>query len=53
MPVPRGRPKAESPKVSVTMRVDGDVVEYFKQGGPGWQTRMHEVLAKEARKKRA
>jgi uncharacterized protein (DUF4415 family) len=53
IPKPVGRPKAERPKVSVTIRMDGDVVDYFKQGGPGWQTRMNAVLAKEARKKRA
>jgi uncharacterized protein (DUF4415 family) len=53
MPKPRGRPKSESAKVSVTIRMDGDVVDYFKKSGPGWQTRMNDVLAKEARKKRA
>ena len=50
MPKPPGRPKAEATKVSVTMRIDGDVVDFFKRGGPGWQTRMNAVLAKEARK---
>lgn len=53
MPRPPGRPKADKTKVSVTMRLDSDVVDYFKRGGRGWQTRMHEVLAREARKKRA
>jgi uncharacterized protein (DUF4415 family) len=53
MPTPRGRPKAETTKVSVTIRIDGDVIDYFKRSGPGWQTRMHAVLAKEARKKSA
>jgi len=53
MPTPRGRPKAEQPKQSVTMRLDADVVDYFKSTGPGWQTRMNEVLAREARKKSA
>lgn len=53
MPKPPGRPKAEVTKVSVTMRMDGDVVDYFKRSGPGWQTRMHAVLAEEARKKSA
>ena len=51
IPMPRmGRPPAERTKQSVTIRIDGDVVAYFKSGGPGWQTRMHEVLAREARK---
>ena len=49
MPKPPGRPKADKTKVSVTMRMDEDVLDYFKRGGPGWQTRMNAVLAKEAR----
>lgn len=53
MPKPMGRPKAEAVKRSVTIRMDEDVVAYFKSGGPGWQTRMHEALAREARKKSA
>jgi uncharacterized protein (DUF4415 family) len=53
IPVPRpvGRPKSPAAKRSVTIRIDADVVDYFKASGPGWQTRMHEVLAAEARKK--
>lgn len=50
MPVPRGRPKLEAPKVSVTMRIDRDVLEHFKSGGRGWQTRINAVLAREAAK---
>lgn len=42
---PRGRPKAESPKVAIKLRIDQAVVEFFKAAGPGWQTRMNEVLA--------
>jgi uncharacterized protein (DUF4415 family) len=52
MPVPRGRPKAEQPKRSVTMRLDAEVVDYFKSTGPGWQTRINDLLAREIRKKR-
>lgn len=40
-----GRPKADQTKVPVTLRLDMDVVEKFKASGPGWQTRMNEVLA--------
>ena len=52
MPVPRGRPKAEVTKQSVTLRIDPEVVDYFKAGGPGWQTRMNDVLVREMRRKK-
>ena len=52
MPVPRGRPKAEKVKTSVTIRLDADIVEYFKAGGAGWQTRMNEDLREGARRRR-
>lgn len=53
MPKPIGRPKAQRTKVPVTMRLDPEVLAYFKASGRGWQTRMGEVLAKAARKKSA
>ena len=53
VPKPIGRPKALRTKVPVTMRLDPEVLAYFKDTGPGWQTRMGEVLAKAAHKKRA
>jgi len=43
---PRGRPKTAHAKVSVTVRYSREVLEYFKATGPGWQTRMDEVLKK-------
>jgi len=42
--VRRGRPKAGSPKVALTVRYDADVVEAFKATGKGWQTRMNAAL---------
>ena len=33
-----------SPKQQLTVRLDGDVVSYFKAQGPGYQTRMNAVL---------
>lgn len=39
----RGRQKAAT-KVMVTIRLDADVLEYFKAGGEGWQTRLNEAL---------
>lgn len=39
-----GRPKAENPKVAVSLRLDKDIVARFKASGPGWQTRMNNAL---------
>ena len=39
-----GRPKLENPKRSIALRLDADVLEAFKAAGPGWQTRMNDVL---------
>lgn len=41
-----GRPRAASPKVQLTLRVDRLVLDAYKATGPGWQTRMHDVLAR-------
>lgn len=41
----RGRPKSESSKVLVTLRLPPDVVDGYRSRGPGWQVRMGEVLA--------
>jgi uncharacterized protein (DUF4415 family) len=38
-----GRPRGSEKQV-VSLRIDKDVVERFKAGGPGWQTRMNEAL---------
>ncbi len=53
MPVPRGRPQAENPKQSVTIRLDAEVVDYYKASGPGWQTRLNDDLRETVRKKSA
>ncbi|WP_103174541.1 BrnA antitoxin family protein [Paracoccus sp. SY] len=39
-----GRPKADNPKVAVSLRLDQDIVARFKASGPGWQTRMNRAL---------
>ena len=41
-----GRPKAESPKKAISLRLDAEVIERFKAGGEGWQSRMNEALRK-------
>lgn len=32
------------PKAAVSLRVDADVIEWFKAQGPGYQTRINSVL---------
>jgi uncharacterized protein (DUF4415 family) len=39
-----GRPKAETTKVPIAIRLSPDVVEYFKATGAGWQSRIDAVL---------
>ena len=41
---PRGRPKAETPKVFTAIRLDADLLAAFKSGGKGWQTRINAAL---------
>lgn len=44
-PMPlRGRPRAENPKVHTGLRLDAEVLDAFKAGGRGWQTRINEAL---------
>jgi len=43
-PVRRGRPPLDEPKVSTTIRLDADVLAAYRAEGPGWQTRMNDVL---------
>ena len=39
----RGRPPG-SAKESTTIRIDHDVLDAFRAGGPGWQSRMNAAL---------
>jgi uncharacterized protein (DUF4415 family) len=34
----------------VTLRIDQDVLEWFQEGGPGWQDRINEALRRAAGK---
>jgi uncharacterized protein (DUF4415 family) len=49
--VRRGRPKLEQTKVSTTIRLDRDVLEYYRGGGEGWQTRINSTLRAAMRSK--
>ncbi|MXW45607.1 MAG: BrnA antitoxin family protein [Gammaproteobacteria bacterium] len=42
--VRRGRPPVAKPKVSTTIRLSQDVIDHFKAGGRGWQTRIDAAL---------
>src|SRR5437016_668148 len=43
---PRGRPKKADAKVHIHIRLSPQVLGYFRATGPGWQTRINEVLRK-------
>jgi uncharacterized protein (DUF4415 family) len=40
----RGRPSADTTKISTTIRFDADILAAFKAQGDGWQTRMNDAL---------
>ena len=43
-----GRRRKAAPKQSVSLRLDPDVLDYFRAGGPGWQSRINAALRKVA-----
>lgn len=45
----RGRPPLERPKRPVKLRLDPEVIDHFREDGPGWQTRMNDALRKAAK----
>jgi len=53
----RGRPKSDNPKQLVSLRLDADVLRWFKRTGAGYQSRIGDVLKRHiqnaARKKKA
>ena len=48
----RGRPPLARPKAALTMRVDADVLDALKATGPGWQTRINDLLRDAVRRGR-
>lgn len=46
--VRRGRPKAQKTKKLVSLRLDQEVIDWFKQSGVKWQTRINDELRKAA-----
>lgn len=51
--VRRGRPKLAVTKQLVSLRIDQDVLQAFRETGPGWQSRVNAVLRKAAPKRKA
>lgn len=50
--VRRGRPKLEHPKQLLSLRLPPEVIATWRATGPGWQTRMAEVLERSTPKSR-
>jgi uncharacterized protein (DUF4415 family) len=50
--VRRGRPPMDNPKQLLSLRLPPEVISGWKSSGPGWQTRMVEVLSKSTPKTR-
>lgn len=46
----RGRPKLKNPRQLLSLRLPPKVIASWKATGPGWQTRMAEVLEKSSPK---
>lgn len=42
----RGRPPLDLPKKLVSLRLDQSVIDAFRAGGPGWQSRINAALRK-------
>ena len=45
-----GRPPLQQTKVQTTLRLDRDVVDHFRAGGRGWQSRINTALREAMRK---
>jgi uncharacterized protein (DUF4415 family) len=44
------KPAVPGVRELVSLRIDQDVLEYFRESGPGWQDRINEALRKAAGK---
>ena len=43
-----GRPRSDNRKKAVSLRLDPDVVEFYRSKGPGWQSRINDDLRRAA-----
>ena len=51
--VQRGRPKSDDPKQLVSLRLDAEVLRWFKSTGAGYQARMGVILKSHMTRKKA
>jgi uncharacterized protein (DUF4415 family) len=49
-PLPPKQTTAPGVREQVTLRLDREVLDYFQEGGPGWQDRINDALRKIAGK---
>jgi uncharacterized protein (DUF4415 family) len=47
---PPRAPSLPGAKETVSLRIDRDVLDFFQEGGPGWQERINDALRKAAGK---
>lgn len=47
----RGRPRAASPKVQISIRLEPDVLAGLREQGPGWQKLANDMLREGLRKR--
>ena len=50
--VSRGRPPLARPKEAIKLRLSPDVLDHFRAGGPGWQTRINDVLERTVKRQK-
>jgi uncharacterized protein (DUF4415 family) len=43
---PRGRPKTDNARVPISLRLPPETLARWKASGPGWQTRMADLLTR-------
>lgn len=48
--LPVAKPAVPNVKETVSLRIDRDVLDFFQEGGPGWQDRINAALRKAAGK---
>jgi uncharacterized protein (DUF4415 family) len=47
--IKRGRPPSPHAKQALSLRLDPDVIAYYRRGGRGWQSRINAALRKAAK----